>query len=107
MDLVLTVLILGVAEVAIVGVAFRVFDRAEQRRMAEAEVKPAKPRRVPGRFFADGPALALRDGEPLEALLAQLEQHVRLEQAAAESFLHNPTAESLHHRPASPLHLAH
>ena len=109
MDLVLAVLVLGVAEVVVVGAAFRVFDRAEQRRAAEAEAeaRTARSRRVPGRFFGDAPALGAGDRETLEALLLQLERHVRLEQAAAESFLHNPTPESLHRRPASPLHLAH
>ncbi len=40
---------------------------------------------------------------PLEVLLLQLDRHVRLEQAAAESFLSVPTIESLHSRTASPL----
>ena len=33
---------------------------------------------------------------PVEVLLLQLEQHIRLEQAAAEGFVRTPTAESLH-----------
>jgi hypothetical protein len=40
---------------------------------------------------------------PIEALLLQIERHIRLEQAAAESFHFAPTAESLHSRTASPL----
>ena len=40
---------------------------------------------------------------PLEALLLQIENHVRLEQAAAESFLESPTPALLHSRTASPL----
>lgn len=40
---------------------------------------------------------------PVEVLLLQLERHVRLEQAAAESFHLCPTAASLHMPTASPL----
>jgi hypothetical protein len=40
---------------------------------------------------------------PIEAFLLQLERHVQLEQAAAESFTYAPTAESLHVRSMSPL----
>jgi hypothetical protein len=40
---------------------------------------------------------------PVEVLLLQIERHVRLEQAAAESFVDLPTRELLHSRTASPL----
>jgi hypothetical protein len=40
---------------------------------------------------------------PLEVLLLQINQHVRLEHAAAELFNQYPTVESLHRRTASPL----
>ena len=40
---------------------------------------------------------------PIEALLLQIDNHVRLEQAAAESFLEYPTAALLHSRTISPL----
>jgi hypothetical protein len=40
---------------------------------------------------------------PIDVLLLQLERHVRLEQAAAESFLMAPTVENLHSRTSSPL----
>jgi hypothetical protein len=39
---------------------------------------------------------------PVEVVLSQLQQHVRLEQAAAESFLAGPTSASLHSRTESP-----
>lgn len=51
----------------------------------------------PPRFFTGD--LATPAGPPtmpLDLLLTQLERHVRLEQAAAESFLDLPTPESLH-----------
>lgn len=39
---------------------------------------------------------------PVEAVLLQLEKHVRLEQAAAESFLADPNSALLHSRTVSP-----
>lgn len=106
MELALTVLILGVAEVIVLSLAFRAFERADERR-ARAE-PPARLNRAPetGRFFADSRGPAQSERASVEALLLQLERHVRVEQAAAESFLRNPTSESLHHRAASPSHLA-
>jgi hypothetical protein len=58
-------------------------------------------REVPQFFAIDADTLAPR--VPIEALLLQIERHIRLEQAAAESFHDAPTAESLHSRSASPL----
>ena len=51
-------------------------------------------------FLADG---SPQPPVPIEALLLQIERHVQLEQAAAESFLHEPSVESLHTRSMSPL----
>lgn len=54
------------------------------------------------RFFVeDLPASSTQ--VPLEVLLLQIERHVRLEQAAAESFVDLPTRELLHSRTVSPL----
>ena len=44
-----------------------------------------------------------RPNVPLEVLLLQIERHVRLEQAAAESFIHLPSPEALNLRTQSPL----
>jgi len=59
----------------------------------------------PARFFVDAPALPLaaRSRVPIEALLLQIENHVRLEHAAAECFLQSPTASQLHSRTISTL----
>jgi len=60
---------------------------------------------APARFFV-GPAIipvAEHAQVPLEALLLQIESHVRLEQAAAESFLQTPTPALLHSKTISPL----
>ncbi len=69
--------------------------------------EPAEPREAqrlpPSKFFveAEAPQAALPTA-PVEVLLLQLEQHIRLEQAAAEGFLSAPTSETLHGRTASP-----
>ena len=78
---------------------------------SRAAKRPAAP---PQRFFvADERAKAdtslpviptpLPESVPLELLLLQIERHVRLEQAAAESFHRMPNGQSLHSRTASPL----
>ena len=60
---------------------------------------------VPERFFVEPPVLpmAARSRVPMEALLLQIENHVRLEQAAAECFLESPDAFLLHSRTTSAL----
>lgn len=65
----------------------------------EAAVRPSVPVMAP-RFFSDEAALPQI---PIEVLLLEIERHVRLEQAAAESFLHSPTVESLNSRTMSRL----
>ena len=55
--------------------------------VAQTPEKPAKPAMTP---------------LPLQALLLQIENHVRLEQAAAESFIDYPSAALLHSKTASP-----
>jgi len=51
-------------------------------------------------FVADR---APRTAVPIEVLLLQIERHVRLEQAAAESFRNYPSVEALHTETRSPL----
>ena len=60
---------------------------------------------MPARFFAKPAALpvAAYSQVPIEALLLQIENHIRLEQAAAESFLATPNPALLHGRTISPL----
>ena len=54
------------------------------------------------RFFAgDSTGPETRTPLPIDAVLAQIERHVRLEQAAAESFLEIPAPETLHSPTAS------
>ena len=59
---------------------------------------------APERFFGEShPSFHRSPHVPLEVLLLQIERHVRLEQAAAESFIHLPSPEALNLRTQSPL----
>lgn len=93
MALCISVFTLAVVFAAFVGAASR--DEREAR-ARQAEIKPTVTLPVP-RFFADSKhADAPRPRVPVEVLLMEIERHVRLEQAAAESFCVAPTAASLH-----------
>ncbi len=108
----LMALCLSLFGLAVMAIAFGAATRGEQpRETPQPEQRPvlALPMEAP-RFFVDtgkpiGNPLpqAARPRVPIEVLLSQIERHVRLEQAAAESFLDFPTAESLHSRTTSPL----
>jgi hypothetical protein len=58
---------------------------------------------APSRFFIDDRPSATTTAVSIEALLLQIERHVRLEQAAAEAFQDFPTVEALHMPTTSPL----
>lgn len=72
---------------------------------SEAALEVRRPAETPKFFDKSIPASwpVTRTEVPLELLLAQIEQHVRMEQAAAESFHLYPTVEALHRQTASPL----
>ncbi len=101
MEMFLMVVALSVIGVAVCAVLFAAatHDVKELGQGVPAQIRP--PAYVPAQFFADqaGQASAV----PIETLLLQLERHIRVEQAAAEAFLHYPTQESLHMRTTSPL----
>ncbi len=89
---------LSLMGVAVCAVLFAAATRAEQPPAEPAE----RPAREMPRFFAGEPLM--QPGRvPIEALLLQIERHVQLEQAAAESFHFAPTVEALHSRTMSPL----
>ncbi len=90
------------------GVTCMAFGAAAgpQRDDAEPLPKPEPVKAaVPARFFARGAEipLTLHAKVPLEVLMFQIENHVRLEHAAAESFIEFPSAEILHSRTVSQL----
>jgi hypothetical protein len=89
------------------GLAVSALAFGAATRDSPAEVEPRAEQSlpvVPSHFFvAHVPQVAAIPRVPLEVLLSQIERHVRLEYAAAESFIDFPSAESLHSRTMSPL----
>jgi len=86
--------------VLVLAVLVAMLDTGESaERSAELEIAVQ-----PSRFFAgDATRRPTADELALQVLLAQIERHVRLEQAAAESFLEMPSPESLGSPTDSPL----
>jgi hypothetical protein len=109
MEMFLMALALSVIGVVVSGVLFAAATRGEEREPFVTLRAPSRAVSQParrslgqgGRFFGDVTPAA--PPVPVEALLLQIEQHVRLEQAAAEAFLNAPTRQSLHCRTMSPL----
>jgi hypothetical protein len=92
------------------AVAAALFAAATREEVQRAEKRPAERPRffvpaeaAPASTHLPGIGAPATGPVPLEALLLQIERHIRLEQAAAESFHDSPTGESLHSRTASPL----
>jgi hypothetical protein len=93
-----------------VGVSAMLFAAATHDRGPGAAKRATRVAAEPQRFFASTSAAPTAaeaapeaDPVPVEALLLRIEQHIRLEQAAAESFLHTPSGQSLHSRTTSRL----
>ncbi len=102
MEMLLMGVCLSILGLAVTCMAFGAATRSEP--VAEP-AKEAVKAVAPARFFVQQPVLpvAAHTRVPLEALLLQLENHVRLEQAAVESFLQTPTSALLHSRTMSTL----
>jgi hypothetical protein len=98
MEMLLMGAVLSMFGLAVACLAFGAATRGEQRPEPAEAVKVAVP--AP-RFFVN--PVAAQPRVPIEALLLQIENHVRLEQAAAECFLESPNAAMLHSRTISPL----
>lgn len=97
---------LMVATISLVGIVISVglFAAAMHGDEHAADVRVDQVMPIgPPRFFLQEKVPASAPRVPIEVLLLQIERHVRLEQAAAESFLDSPTTKSLHTRTTSPL----
>lgn len=91
---------------AVACLAFGAATRTDEQSPVAAQPQPAAAQAAAKtRFFVDPVALpaGAQARVSIEALLLQIESHVRLEQAAAESFLESPTPALLHSRTISPL----
>jgi len=94
---------------AFIGVAFTTiaFVAATRPMSSAPTVQPQLPvvkAATTAHFFSDNeaPSIPLRPLVPIEVLLQQIENHVRLEHAAAESFVAFPTQALLHSKTTSP-----
>lgn len=101
MEMLLMGAVLSLFGLAVSCLAFGAATREEPA--AEPEV--VKLATADARFFAATPPMpvAAMNRVPIEALLLQIENHVRLEHAAAECFLASPNPALLHSRTISTL----
>ena len=105
MDMLLIGLCLGVAGVVFVALAFGAAMHSESWNSAVQPEIPLVKAAAPARFFSERVPIAPTAPPlqvPIEVLLLQIENHVRLEQAAAESFLAFPSQALLHSKTTSP-----
>jgi hypothetical protein len=103
MEMFLMALVLSLLGVTVSAIAFAAAARepGDPAGVPQSTHDPV-PHRNDG-FFIDPAWTAPQPQVPIEALLLQIERHVRLEHAAAEAFQQAPTSELLHIRTASPL----
>jgi hypothetical protein len=112
MEMLLMGVCLSMFGLAVACLAFGAATRTPEEYAAESAVQAkavakgaVKVATATPRFFVDPPALpvAAHSAVPIEALLLQIENHVRLEHAAAQCFLDSPNASRLHSRTISKL----
>lgn len=103
MDMLLMGLCMTFIGVAVAAMAFVAATRSKSSTPAVQPELPAV-KVAPARFFSDPVAssIPLQPEVPIEVLLHQIEDHVRLEQAAAEAFVAFPTQALLHSKTTSP-----
>jgi hypothetical protein len=105
MEMFLTIICISLFLFAIMALAFLAATRSE-RTTPPASLKPDVATHLPpARFFSDytvSPTVT-QTPFPIEALLLQIDNHVRLEHAAAESFLFAPSPALLHNKTTSQL----
>jgi len=105
MDMLLIGLCVAVCGVAFVALAFVAAMHSESWNSPAQPELPLVKAVAPARFFSDRapvPRAVPPLQVPIEVLLLQIENHVRLEQAAAESFLAFPSQALLHSKTTSP-----
>jgi hypothetical protein len=105
MEMLLMGACLSVFGLAVACLAFGAATRTEEGTPVSQPQPAVAKAAVKARFFVEPVFLSTpaRPRVPIEALLLQIENHVRLEQAAAESFLQTPTPALLHSRTMSSL----
>lgn len=104
MEMLLMGLCVSVFGLGVVAVAFLAATRREPSNPVVQPELPAVEAGSPVALFQDraaAPATVPSRQVPIEVLLLQIENHVRLEQAAAESFVGFPSHTLLHSKTAS------
>jgi hypothetical protein len=101
MEMLLMGVCLSVFGLAVASLAFGAAVRQPEESTAAAtavQKEAVKAAVAPARFFANHPHVPVSPYSqvPIEALLLQIENHVRLEHAAAECFVESPNASLLH-----------
>jgi len=105
MEMFLMALCMSVFALGVAVAAFRAATISDSSKPAAQLQLPLVKAVAPPRFFSDSVAIppAVPSGPiPIEVLLLQIENHVRMEQAAAESFISFPTHAQLHRKTTSP-----
>ncbi len=105
MEMLLMGLCMSVFGLAVAALAFGAATRSESSDPAVGSELPLVKAAAPARFFSDRAAIpppVPPRQVPIEVLLRQIENHVRLEQAAAESFVEFPTQALLNIKTTSP-----
>jgi hypothetical protein len=104
MDMLLMGLCISIFGIAVSALAFAAAARPESKAPEVQPQLPAVKAAAPARFFSDRASarIAPQTHVPIAVLLEQIESHIRLEQAAAESFVEFPTQALLHSKTGSP-----
>lgn len=105
MEMLLMALCVSVFGLGVAAVAFGAATRSESSDRPTQPQLPLTRAVASTRFFSDSaPASQILPSRqvPIEVLLLQIENHVRLEQAAAELFIATPTQGQLHRKTNSP-----
>ncbi len=102
MEMLLMGVTLSLLGVAVSAGLFMAATRDVRTTGQNAGLEPL-PEPEPSQFFAPSVTPMARPIVSVDVLLLQIERHVRMEQAAAESFMAMPTVEMLHMPTASPL----
>jgi len=103
MEMLLLGICLSILGLVVSASAFCAAARSQEKEpAARPEIAPVKAAQAT-RFFAAPPVPKPQPTIPIEALLLQIENHVRLEQAAAQSFIDSPNPAVLHSKTTSPL----
>jgi hypothetical protein len=109
MEMFLMALCMSVFGLAVAALAFGAATRSESSDSAVQPQLPLVKAAASARFFSDRvaappaiPPVVPGSQVPIEVLLLQLENHVRMEQAAAESFIAFPSQDRLHTKTTSP-----